>query len=83
MELQGGGAGKPCCRLLLDNTSVFSMQKAVELDIVVRNNPGFIDSVRQTVDHRVSQGHRVESAAELTGYNRVIASLQQLHQLLN
>ncbi len=65
------------------NTSVFSMQKAVEMDVVVKDHPEFIDSVKKTVDLRVSQGHAVESVAELSRYNKVVASLQQLHQLLN
>ncbi len=65
------------------NTSIFSMQKAVEMDVVVKNNPEFIDAVKKTVDLRVSQGRKVESVAELGKYNKVIASLQQLHQLIH
>ena len=65
------------------NTSVFSMQKAVELDVVIKDDPEFIDSVKKTIDLRVSQGHKVESVAELNKYNKVVASLQQLHQLLH
>ncbi len=65
------------------NTSVFSMQRADEMDVVVKDHPEFIDAVKKTIDHRVSQGHKVESLADLNHYNKVIASLQQLHQLLH
>ena len=65
------------------NTSVFSMQKAVEMDVVVKDNPQFIDSIRQTIDLRVSQGRKVQSLKELSNYNKVVASLQQLHQLIH
>ncbi|MFQ5732228.1 MAG: phosphatidylserine/phosphatidylglycerophosphate/cardiolipin synthase family protein [Planctomycetaceae bacterium] len=65
------------------NISVFSMQKAVELDVVVRDDPTFIATVQQTIDRRMAEGRKVESIAELAGYNRVIASLQQLHQLIH
>ena len=65
------------------NTSVFSMQRADEMDVVVKDHPDFIDTVKKTIDHRVSQSHKVESLDELKHYNKVIASLQQLHQLLH
>jgi len=65
------------------NTSVFSMQKAVEMDVIVKDNPQFIDSIRKTIDSRVSQGHKVQSLDELKNYNKVVASLQQLHQLIH
>ncbi len=65
------------------NTSVFSMQKAVEMDVVVRDRPAFLDAVKETIARRVSQSSQVESVDELGNYNRVLASLQQLHQLLH
>jgi cardiolipin synthase len=65
------------------NTSVFSMQRADEMDVVVKDHPEFIDAVKKTIDQRVSQCHKVESLDELNHYNKVIASLQQLHQLLH
>ena len=65
------------------NTSVFSMQKAVEMDVVVKDNPQFIDSIKKTIDLRISQGSKVQSLKELNNYNKVVASLQQLHQLLH
>ena len=64
------------------NISVFSMQKGVELDIVVKDNPTFVESVRETIDRRIGESTKVKSIAELRHYNPVIASLQQLHQLL-
>ena len=65
------------------NISVFSMQKAVELDVLVKDNPPFIESLKKTIDHRISESRKAESITELTSYNRVIAALQQLHQLLH
>jgi len=65
------------------NTSVFSMQKAEELDVIVRDNPAFLAALRATIDRRLGQGKRVESLAELRGYSKVTASLQQLHQLIH
>lgn len=64
------------------NTSVFSMQKAVEMDVVVRDS-GFVNAVKKTAELRLSQGQKVEAVAELGKYNKVTASLQQIHQLLH
>ena len=65
------------------NTSVFSMQKAVELDVVVKRQPAFVEAVKQTVERRLGEARKVESIDELGRYNRVLASLQQLHQMLH
>ena len=65
------------------NISVFSMQKGVELDVIVKDHPRFIESVKATIDRRISECTKVQSNAELNHYNRVIASLQQVHQLLH
>ena len=65
------------------NTSVFSMQKAVELDVIVRRQPAFVEAVKKTVESRLGEARRVESTKELAAYNRVLASLQQLHQMLH
>ena len=59
------------------------MQKAVELDVIVRDNPAFVEAVKKTIDQRISEGTKVESIAELANYNRVVAALQQLHQKLH
>ena len=65
------------------NTSVFSMQKAVELDVIVRRQPAFVEAVKKTVESRLGEARRVESTKELAAYHRVLASLQQLHQMLH
>ena len=57
------------------NFSVFSMQKAVELDLVVHGLPGLVEDVRQEAQRRIDDSQRVESAADLKKYNRVLASL--------
>ncbi|MBC8869498.1 MAG: phosphatidylserine/phosphatidylglycerophosphate/cardiolipin synthase family protein [Planctomycetes bacterium] len=65
------------------NISIFSMQKAVELDVTVKDNPAFVEAVKKTIDQRVSEGTKVESTAELANYSRVLAAFQQLHQKLH
>ena len=62
------------------NFSVFSMQKAVELDLVVHGLPSLVDDVRQEAQRRIDDSQRVESPADLKKYNRILASLQQLLQ---
>ena len=64
------------------NFSVFSMRKAVELDVVVRGLPQFLESVRAESRRRIAESHPVESPGGLKPYNRVLAGLQQLHQWL-
>ena len=64
------------------NLSVFSMRKAVELDVVVRGLPRFLESVQAESRRRIAEGHPVESPDGLKPYNRVMAGLQQLHQWL-
>jgi len=65
------------------NMSVFSMRKAVELDLVVKDDQAFIESVKETRDLRVSEGQKVDSVDQLGRYNGVIAAMQQLHQYLH
>ena len=64
------------------NFSVFSMRKAIELDVVVGGLPGFLESVRAESRRRIAESHPVESPGGLKPYNRVLAGLQQLHQWL-
>lgn len=64
------------------NFSVFSMQKAVELDVVVQKLPKFLRDVREEIDRRLGDCQPIESLTDLKRYNRVLASLQQLHQWL-
>ena len=62
------------------NLSVFSMHKAVELDLIVRGVPAFLDAVRLAGAHRVGEGQAVARREDLPGYNRPLAMLQQFHQ---
>jgi cardiolipin synthase len=64
------------------NFSVFSMQKAAELDVVVGGMPGFLGSVRAESRRRFAASQPVESPGGLKSYNRLLAGLQQLHQWL-
>ena len=65
------------------NMNIFSLQKAAELDLIIRNEPGLTGAIRSLIAKRIESSNRVTSAEELTGFNRVLASLQQLHQKLN
>ena len=64
------------------NFSVFSMQKALELDVVVQGLPVFFEDVRRESLRRIADSHAIEVPAGLKKYNRLLASLQQLHQCL-
>ncbi|NRB26128.1 MAG: hypothetical protein HRU37_00410, partial [Roseibacillus sp.] len=61
----------------------FSLQKAAELDLVIRNEPALIEAIRALIAKRIEASSRVASAEELAGFNPILASLQQLHQKLN
>jgi len=65
------------------NFSVFSLQKAAEVDLLVRGNPGFLKAVQVTVEQRLRESQEVADAAQLGGYNRALALGQQIHQKLN
>ncbi len=65
------------------NTSVFSMQKASELDVIVRKDRPFLEAVQKDVRHRLAEGRRIGSITDLSPYNKIKASLQQLHQMLS
>jgi cardiolipin synthase len=62
------------------NLSLFSMQKAVELDVVVRDDPDFIATVRAAAERRLLKGAMVAQRGDLPPYNRPLAMLQQFHQ---
>ena len=64
------------------NFSVFSMRKAIELDVVVGGLPGFLESVRAESRRRIAESHPVDSPGGLKPYNRLLAGMQQLHQWL-
>lgn len=65
------------------NFSVFSMQKAEELNVIIQDERELMDSLRQIIEHRQSESIRVETHEAFAGYNKRVAFLQQLHQKLN
>ena len=65
------------------NMNIFSLQKAAELDLVIRNEPALIEAIRALIAKRIEASSRVTSAEELAGFHPILASLQQLHQKLN
>lgn len=65
------------------NFSVFSMQKAEELNVVIRNHCDLVNRFRKTLEARVAASEKVENSKAFTHYNHFIAGLQQLHQKLN
>jgi phosphatidylserine/phosphatidylglycerophosphate/cardiolipin synthase-like enzyme len=64
------------------NISVFSMQTADELDIIVRDRPDFMKPRNAEVRRRLKNSRKIESVAPLKNYSSLLASLQQLHQKL-
>ena len=65
------------------NMNIFSLQKAAELDLVIRDQPELTDPIRKLIAKRIGASTRVESAEKLTHYNKFLAWGQQLHQKLN
>lgn len=65
------------------NLSVFSMQKADELDILVRDRPEFMKTLNAEIRRRLDAGEKIESVNPLKNYSSFLASLQQLHQKLS
>ena len=65
------------------NLSVFSLQQAVELNLVMHGQNGLIRSVKDVIAQRLAMSRPVASAVELSGFNPLVASLQQLHQKWN
>ena len=64
------------------NISVFSMQKGVELNLLVHDQPVFLEALKAEIQRRIASSEEVKDIRELSGYNRLIANLQQLHQKL-
>jgi cardiolipin synthase len=62
------------------NASIFSMQKAVELNLLIQNEPTFLDDLRGLIDRRLATGHEVKDVSELKNYRGWLANLQQFHQ---
>jgi phosphatidylserine/phosphatidylglycerophosphate/cardiolipin synthase-like enzyme len=65
------------------NFSVFSMQKAEEMDVVIHSNPTFMDALKATIDTRIAESSKVDSSDAFASYNKRVAFLQQMHQKLN
>ena len=65
------------------NMNIFSLQKAAELNLVIRKQPALLESLRRLIDKRLAASSRVESREELTRFNPLLAHLQQFHQKLN
>lgn len=65
------------------NFSVFSMQKAEELNVVIRNHPEVVEEFRKTLQAREAASEKVEDVETFSRYNHFVARLQQLHQKLN
>lgn len=65
------------------NFSVFSMQKAEELNVVIRNHPELVARFRETLQARETASQKAKGAEAFSHYNHSIARLQQLHQKLN
>lgn len=64
------------------NLSVFSLQQAEEADVVIQGVPSFSAALGAEVARRLRESRPVSSRRELRGYNRLLSSLQQLHQRL-
>ena len=65
------------------NLSVFSLQKSAELDLLVRDHPELLATLRDVIARRIDAGEKVASANQLATYNRPLAALQQLNQKWN
>ena len=65
------------------NMNIFSLQKAAELNLIIRREPGLTGAIRSLIAKRIESSKRVTSAEELAGFNPILAPLQQLHQKLN
>ena len=65
------------------NMNIFSLQKAAELNLIIRNEPELTGAIRSLIAKRIESSNRVTSAEELAGFNPILAPLQQLHQKLN
>lgn len=65
------------------NMNIFSLQKAAELDLVIREHPELSGPIRELIAKRIESSTRVESAEELSHYNKFMAWGQQQHQKFN
>jgi cardiolipin synthase len=65
------------------NFSVFSMQKAAELDLVVQDQPEFLAQLAPVIAGRIRESEPATDPDAFCHYSRTVAALQQLHQKLN
>ncbi|MEM8954273.1 MAG: phosphatidylserine/phosphatidylglycerophosphate/cardiolipin synthase family protein [Verrucomicrobiota bacterium] len=65
------------------NFSVFSLQKAGELNLHIQNHPEFLATLEKLIQSRLNASQKVSSPGDLKAYNPLIASLQQFHQKWN
>lgn len=64
------------------NLSVYSMQKGEELDVWISGDTDFLQQLTSEITYRLAQSEKVTNLQCLNKYNRVLALLQQWHQLL-
>lgn len=63
------------------NFSVFSMQRAGELDLLIEKDPVLVDSIRSVCRKRWELGRSVDSVLHrLPGHSKILAHLQQWQQ---
>ncbi|MEM7146942.1 MAG: phosphatidylserine/phosphatidylglycerophosphate/cardiolipin synthase family protein [Verrucomicrobiota bacterium] len=65
------------------NLSVFSLQKAGELNLNIQNHPDFFRTLDALIQSRLEASQKVTSPDDLKAYNPFVAALQQLHQKWN
>ena len=64
-----------------ENLSIFSMNNAGELNLLIRNSK-LVDDFLKIADWRKSVSMKVDKLKTLKSYNKIIAFLQELHQKL-
>lgn len=64
------------------NMNIFSLQKAAELNLLTSDSK-VVDPIRPLIAKRIAASQEVTSMEELTGYNPILAYLQQVHQKWN
>lgn len=65
------------------NMNIFSLQKAAELNLVIRDHPELTGPIKELIAKRIEASDRVQSAEELSHYNKFLAWGQQQHQKWN
>ena len=65
------------------NLSIFSLQKAGELDLIIRDHPETLATLRDVIARRIAGAEQVAATSQLASYKRPLAALQQQHQKWN